>query len=64
MLIHALTRVYFPNELANDSDPALNKVEPARRHTLIANREESGDLSVYRFDIHMQGEDETVFFNP
>jgi protocatechuate 3,4-dioxygenase alpha subunit len=64
MLIHALTRIYFSDEPANAEDPVLNSVEPERRHTLIANREESGDAPIYRFDIHMQGEDETVFFNP
>jgi hypothetical protein len=31
---------------------------------LIAIREESEGPPVYRFDIHMQGKDETVFFNP
>ena len=64
MLVHALTRVYFPDEPANENDPALNEVEPERRHTLIAAREGSGDPPTYRFDIRMQGEDETVFFNP
>jgi protocatechuate 3,4-dioxygenase alpha subunit len=64
MLIHALTRIYFSDEPANAEDPILNTVAPERRHTLIATREESGGSPVYRFDIHMQGKDETVFFNP
>jgi protocatechuate 3,4-dioxygenase alpha subunit len=64
MLIHAMTRIYFPDEPANAEDPFLNSVEPERRHTLIAARDESGGAPVYRFDIRMQGEDETVFFNP
>lgn len=64
MLVHALTRVYFPDEPANADDPVLNAVEPGRRHTLTAAREGAGDATVYRFDIRMQGEDETVFFNP
>ena len=64
MLVHALTRVYFPDEPANEGDQALNAVEPERRHTLIATREQSEGPPVYRFNIHMQGEDETVFFNP
>jgi protocatechuate 3,4-dioxygenase alpha subunit len=64
MLIHAMTRIYFSDEPANTDDPVLRSVEPERRHTLIATREESEGPPVYRFDIHMQGEDETVFFNP
>jgi protocatechuate 3,4-dioxygenase alpha subunit len=64
MLVHALTRVYFPDEPANEADPTLNAVERDRRYTLFATREQTEGPSVYRFDIHMQGEDETVFFNP
>jgi len=64
MIVHAITRVYFPEEPANKEDPALNAVEPDRRHTLIATPEGSDGPAVYRFDIRMQGEDETVFFNP
>ena len=64
MLVHAMTRIYFSDEPDNERDPALMNVEPERRQTLIATREESGDLPVYHFDIHMQGEHETVFFNP
>jgi len=64
MLVHAFTRMYFPDEPANDADPALSAVESDRRHTLIATREKSDGSPVYRFDIHMQGHDETVFFNP
>jgi protocatechuate 3,4-dioxygenase alpha subunit len=64
MLIHAMTRIYFSDEPANAESPVLNSVDSERRHTLIAAREESGGPAVYRFDIHLQGEDETVFFNP
>jgi protocatechuate 3,4-dioxygenase alpha subunit len=64
MLTHAVTRLYFADEEANQADPALNSVAPQRRPTLIATREESADLPTYRFDIHLQGERETVFFNP
>lgn len=64
MLVHALTRVYFPDEPENAEDPALNAVDPERRHTLIATREQSEGQPVYRLDIHMQGDHETVFFNP
>ncbi len=64
MLIHITTRLYFSDEAANAADPLLNSIEPERRATLIAVREDTGDLPTYRFDIHMQGERETVFFEP
>ena len=64
MLIHAMTRLYFSDEPANADDPVLNSVEAERRHTLIAARQESGEQPAYRLDIRMQGDNETVFFNP
>jgi protocatechuate 3,4-dioxygenase alpha subunit len=65
MLIHAVTRLYFSDEEANQTDPVLISIsDPARRQTLIATREESEDLPCYCFDIHLQSERETVFFNP
>ena len=64
MLNHAFTRVYFSDEAAaNATDPVLQSVDEARRATLIAEREETEDGVTYRFDIHMQGENETVFFD-
>lgn len=61
--LHALyTRIYFSDE-ANDSDPLLNAVDATRRPTLIAERKEINGSIVYQFDIHMQGENETVFFD-
>lgn len=62
MLIHADTRVYFSDEPANANDALLNSIDPARRHTLIATRVGLEDAPAYRFDIRLQGEDETVFF--
>jgi protocatechuate 3,4-dioxygenase alpha subunit len=65
MLIHAVTRLYFSDETAaNEKDPVLNSVDPKRRQTLIATLEKSEDLPCYCFDIRLQGERETVFFNP
>jgi protocatechuate 3,4-dioxygenase alpha subunit len=64
MLIHALTRLYFEDEPANADDPVLNAVDSNRRHTLIAVPEQSGNLPAYRFNIHIQGNEETIFFNP
>lgn len=64
ILSHAYTRLYFSDEAeANAADPALALVEEGRRATLIAGREETPGGIVYRFDIHMQGENETVFFD-
>ncbi|MEM5383222.1 protocatechuate 3,4-dioxygenase subunit alpha [Paraburkholderia phymatum] len=64
MLLHTFTRVYFDDEAAaNDKDPVLASVPAERRATLIAKREERGGNVVYRFDIHMQGPNETVFFD-
>ena len=64
LLIHAVTRIYFADEAANQDDPVLGALDPARRATLLAQREEFGDLPCYRFDIRLQGVGETVFFNP
>ena len=60
LLDRVVTRMYFPDEAdANAADPVLALVtDPARRATLVA-RDEGGAL---RFDIHLQGERETVFF--
>lgn len=64
LLLHAFTRVYFSDEAtANATDAVLNSVPAERRDTLIAQRRDEGGLPVYRFDIHMQGARETVFFD-
>ena len=56
------TRLYFADEeAANDADPILSRIEHHDRiGTLMARPE--GDR-VYRFDIRLQGEDETIFFD-
>jgi len=54
------TRIYFGDEeQANAADPLLSSLEPDRAATLIAAAEDGG----YRFDIHLQGDRETVFFS-
>lgn len=60
ILTRFITRLYFEDETANAQDPVLELVPAARRHTLIARR--LGDRA-YRFDIIMQGPNETVFFD-
>jgi protocatechuate 3,4-dioxygenase, alpha subunit len=59
------TRMYFSDEeTANAKDPVLNMIEwEVRRKTLIAERSERDGQVVYRFDIVVQGEGETVFFD-
>ena len=59
------TRMYFDDEAqANAADPVLNLIEwEVRRKTLVGRREQRGALTVYRFDIRLQGEGETVFFD-
>lgn len=59
------TRLYFEDEPeANAKDPVLNLIEwERRRATLLAKKTERDDKTVYRFDIKLQGEDETVFFD-
>jgi len=54
LLRHLNTRMYLPGE----SNEVLERVEPDRRHTLVA-VEKGG---VLRFDIRLQGQEETVFF--
>ena len=55
LLRHQLTRVYFPGAA---DDALLATLEPGRRSTLVAEAEDGA----VRFDIRMQGEGETVFF--
>lgn len=73
--IHLNTRAYFEDEAeANARDPVLKLIEQeSRRETLIARLapeqsqdrrpEQRGSRPVYRFDIRLQGEGETVFFD-
>ena len=59
------TRLYFSDEgEANAKDAVLNIIEwEARRKTLVAQREMKDGVVTYRFDIRLQGEGETVFFD-
>ena len=62
LLSHLLTRVYFEGDPALAEDPVLAVVPEDRRHTLLARRdpEQPGQ---WNFEIHLQGENETVFFD-
>ena len=59
LLNHCITRMYFPGD-DHTADPVFNQVPPERRSTLVATEIGPGR---FRFDIHMQGEKETVFFD-
>lgn len=61
LLKHVATRLYFPDEgAANAKDDVLRQVPSERRETLIARRGENQEL---HWDIVLQGEGETVFFD-
>ena len=63
MLRQIYTRLYFSDEAANAGDPILRLVPADRRGTLVAHKSMRGELPIYRFDIRVQGENETVFFD-
>ena len=60
LLKHLVTRIYFPDEReSNARDPVLSSIEdPEFRTTLVAN----GEGGVLRFDVHLQGDNQTAFF--
>jgi protocatechuate 3,4-dioxygenase alpha subunit len=62
MLRQSYTRIYFADEAGNAEDPILALVPKDRRDTLIAQRGMANGRPVYTWDIWMQGEQETVFF--
>jgi protocatechuate 3,4-dioxygenase, alpha subunit len=71
LLDRVVTRLYFPDEqAANAADPVLASVDADRRDTLIARADPAeptdplaGPATVLRFDIRLQGDRETVFFD-
>ena len=63
LLLHLNTRLYFAGEPLNDADPVLALVpDEAARQTLIATPVAGAAIPTYRFDIRLQGDNETVFF--
>jgi protocatechuate 3,4-dioxygenase, alpha subunit len=62
LLTRLITRIYFFGDPRNEKDYVLNLIEPARRNTLMA-RPATGDKSVLSWNVHLQGENETVFFD-
>jgi protocatechuate 3,4-dioxygenase alpha subunit len=59
LLDKLLTRIYLPDHPANDADPLLSSLDADERATLVA----TADAQGLRFDIHLQGERETVFLH-
>lgn len=62
LLRRLVTRIYFPDEAANSSDFVLCQVEPLRRGTLIA-KKTGGQPGTLQWNVIMQGDEETVFFD-
>ncbi len=65
LLDRVVTRIYFPDEAeANDADPVLASIsDQERRATLIAIADPARPGTGFRFDIRLQGDRETVFFD-
>jgi protocatechuate 3,4-dioxygenase alpha subunit len=62
MLKQLFTRIYFAGDPANEADPILSLAPPARRETLMA-KPDSARPGYWHFDVRLQGEQETVFFD-
>ena len=62
LLKQLVTRLYFPEEPLNASDPVLQHVPESRRETLIA-RQSSQNQNTLEWNVHLQGGNETVFFD-
>ena len=62
LLKRLITRIYFPGDPANATDDVLSLVPAARRDTLIA-RAEAEPAKTLMWDVHLQGDHETVFFD-
>ena len=63
LLLHTVTRFYFSDE-DNSADETFNSIPADRRDTITMQRDDSEGTAIYRLDIRMQGDQETVFFEP
>jgi protocatechuate 3,4-dioxygenase, alpha subunit len=61
LLRRLVTRIYFPADPANEADAVLKLVPTQRRHTLIA-QPIASEAQTLLWDVHLQGDHETVFF--
>ena len=58
------TRLYFPDHAdLHSDDPVLRLIPQAQQQTLVAQRDTDAPIPLYRFDIVLQGEGETVFLD-
>ena len=62
LLVRLITRIYFFGDPRNEKDYVLNLIEPARRSTLMA-KPVAEDKSLLIWNVNLQGENETVFFD-
>jgi protocatechuate 3,4-dioxygenase, alpha subunit len=62
LLKRLFTRIYFEGDPANPADPILALVPADRRGTLLA-KADPDKPGLFRFDLHLQGANETVFFD-
>jgi protocatechuate 3,4-dioxygenase, alpha subunit len=63
LLKRLVTRIYFPDEPLNATDPVFNAISEARRATLVACAARAGAEPGYQFDVVLQGAGETVFLD-
>jgi protocatechuate 3,4-dioxygenase, alpha subunit len=62
LLYRLVTRIYFSDEAGNADDPVLNSIEPRRRDSLLAKADPTHPFR-YWWNVFLQGENETVFFD-
>jgi len=62
LLYRLITRIYFSDEAGNADDPVLRSIEPCRRDSLLA-KADPAQPHRYEWNIFLQGENETVFFD-
>ena len=64
LMMHGYTRLYFSDEAeANQRDIVLSQIPEDRKQTLVAQRTDTEGQNEYSFNIHMQGDEETLFFD-
>ena len=62
LLYRLITRIYFSDEAANADDPVLQSIEPQRRNSVLA-KADPAQPHRYEWNVCLQGENETVFFD-
>jgi protocatechuate 3,4-dioxygenase, alpha subunit len=62
LLYRLITRIYFSDEAGNADDPVLQSIEPQRRNSVLA-KADPAQPKRYEWNVFLQGENETVFFD-